>query len=41
MSVLMTDPQLKCRSQGRPPGSEIYRDDSIQIWEVDGKKSKV
>ena len=32
--------QLKCRMR-HPPGDEIYRDNILSIFEVDGKKSKV
>eukprot|EP00047_Mylnosiga_fluctuans_P014812 m.41349 g.41349 ORF g.41349 m.41349 type:complete len:566 (-) comp5664_c0_seq1:202-1899(-) len=43
----MKSPQMlerhmhKCDVRGHPPGTEIYRDGSIQVWEVDGKKAKV
>lgn len=32
--------QLKCKAQ-YPPGDEIYRDDKISIFEVDGRKNKI
>ncbi|KAL5526775.1 SAS3 [Sanghuangporus sanghuang] len=32
--------RLKCKSR-HPPGDEIYRDGSISIFEVDGRKNKI
>lgn len=32
--------QVKCDSR-HPPGEEIYRDGSISVFEVDGKKNKI
>ena len=32
--------QLKCKMR-HPPGDEIYRDGSVSVWEVDGRKNKV
>lgn len=31
----------RCTTYGRPPGDEIFRQDDMQFWEVDGSKSKV
>ena len=31
---------MKCKAR-HPPGDEIYRDGSISIFEVDGRKNKV
>ena len=33
--------QGKCLAQGHPPGAEIYRAGTTQLWEVDGRASKV
>lgn len=32
--------QLKCKTR-HPPGDEIYRDDKVSVFEVDGRKNKV
>lgn len=32
--------RLKCKVR-HPPGDEIYRDDNISIFEVDGRKNKI
>lgn len=32
--------QLKCKMR-HPPGDEIYRDGTVSVWEVDGRKNKV
>jgi hypothetical protein len=31
---------MKCKAR-HPPGDEIYRDGSISVFEVDGRKNKV
>ena len=31
--------KLKCKTR-HPPGDEIYRDGSVSVWEVDGRKNK-
>lgn len=31
---------MKCKAR-HPPGDEIYRDNSISIFEVDGRKNKI
>ena len=31
----------KCEVGGHPPGNEIYRSGKLQVWEVDGAKSKI
>lgn len=37
---VLTDFQKKCKSRN-PPGDEIYRDQTVSIFEVDGRKNKV
>ena len=37
-AVLMS--QMKCKAR-HPPGDEIYRKDSVSVFEVDGRKNKV
>jgi len=32
--------QMKCKAR-HPPGDEIYRDGSVSVFEVDGRKNKV
>ena len=32
--------QMKCKAR-HPPGDEIYRKDSVSVFEVDGRKNKV
>lgn len=31
---------MKCKTR-HPPGDEIYRDDAVSIFEVDGRRNKV
>eukprot|EP00053_Salpingoeca_punica_P018394 m.180040 g.180040 ORF g.180040 m.180040 type:complete len:537 (-) comp17421_c0_seq1:262-1872(-) len=33
--------RMKCDARGHPPGTEIYRDMPLQIWEVDGKDERI
>lgn len=39
-SFMATRHQTKCQAR-HPPGDEIYRDDLISVFEVDGRKNKV
>ncbi|KAG9027365.1 hypothetical protein FRB95_007826 [Tulasnella sp. JGI-2019a] len=32
--------RMKCRAR-HPPGDEIYRDDAVSVFEVDGRKNKI
>lgn len=38
--VPQADPQMKCKAR-HPPGDEIYREGSVSVFEVDGRKNKV
>jgi len=38
---MLTRHRDKCEVGGHPPGNEIYRSGKLQVWEVDGAKSKI
>ena len=38
---MLTRHRDKCEVGGHPPGNEIYRNGKLQVWEVDGSKSKI
>ena len=38
---MLTRHRDKCEVGGHPPGNEIYRNGKLQVWEVDGAKSKI
>jgi hypothetical protein len=40
MKLIVVTKKAKCCSR-HPPGDEIYRDDNISVFEVDGRQNKV